>query len=238
MGITAPHGVSRLIGGNRAAYAGDRLVLPGAAPAGGGQRLIVIDDRGGFEDVALAWGSATVVDAGAGRVVMANPMSKEQGRGLYRVGLDGSEPTILAAPAAFDVAGGGELVAATLAEPDGIRVTVVEIEGGARRWSVPVSARWLAAAGELVITIEDGRPVGRRLGDGAVVWTGELLDGEVSNVSCADGVISIGHGRIRTLIDLADGARIGTVPSKVGPAGAHGDALYVAGNGAVRALRR
>jgi hypothetical protein len=227
-----------VIGGSRGAFAGGRLVLPGAAPAGGGQRLIVLDDRGGFEDVALAWGAGSVVDGGSGRVVVANPMSKDLGRGLYRVGLDGSDPTILAAPAAFDVAGGGALVAATLAEADGTCVAAIEVERGARRWSAPVSARWLAVAGERVIAIEDRRPVCRTLGDGAVVWTGEPLDGDVSNLSCTAGVISVGHGRTRTLVDLADGVAIGTVPSRVGPAGADGDALYVAGHGAVRALRR
>lgn len=229
-----------VIGGARGGIiAGGRLLMPGKQ--GGGQRLLVFDDpatSGAFHDHALEWGASRLADGGRDQVVVANAMSRDQGNGLYRIGVDGKGATILAAPPAMDVAGeGGELVVAVLREASGNVATAVEVASGARRWSAPVSAQWVAVAGDRAITVEDRRPVCRALADGAVRWTGMALDGEVSSLAIGGSVLSLSHGRIRTMVAMADGALLGSIPSNIGPPLGSDDVIFAAGDRSVRAFR-
>jgi hypothetical protein len=224
-----------IIGSRGGILVGRRLVLPAKQPKSG-QRLIVFEspaELGVFTNIALDRGISRLVAAGDARIVVANAMAEDRGSGLYAIGLDGSDPVVLAAAPAVDIAAGPDRVVAVLRECEGPTVAAFDVASATCVWEASVSAEVVAASGQTVCTIEDGMPVCRLLNDGDVVWRAPPISVKVTSAAIAGGLLFLGHDHGREVLALDDGATLGALGPGLGPVALDATAMYVVARRAV-----
>ncbi len=198
---------------------------------GSGNILVCFDQpakNSTYQTFPLVWG-ATRLLYHAGHLLIANPTGAKYGRGLYRVALDGGNPTILDPGGTIELASAGQAVAAISRDSDSYRLSLYD-DSFDQVWQRPVSALGLAATSEFVFAVTDGHPVCISPQTGTEHWRAALIDGEVFSITLAGGIAFFSHDWGQHGYRVSDGELVLTMPYGFGPPTYADGAFYCVGN--------
>lgn len=189
------------------------------------------------DPVPMRWPADAVLPWGEG-LLARNQRAGAAAPGLYRMGLDGQDPTPILTEPVLELAREGDLLLAVTRAGSEHTVRVYGATSLTPLWSAPVATEAAALDRGELFHVEQGEGghcvvVARDARAGTVRWRSPLLPPRIASIAAGGPVLICNHRKGQAVCRRADGSLLGEVRGSYGPPVHAGDRLYVCRPGAI-----